>query len=439
MGIWELDLRTNESPNRSPRHDEIFGYEEPLEDWSLETFLDHVHPEDSERIEASFEAAFEIGEWEFETRIVRADGEHRWIAARGEFFDDESEPVRAVGTVRDITKRKEQERRIERQHEQIETLQNRLLETSPTGILVMDSAGAITLANDRAKEIFEPAVGELVGLSYDELRFDLVDSYGEPIVNEELLFERAMQSGETVYGVEIGVKDSAGERVWLSVNVAPMYEDGEITEMVATIEDITERKRATESVERLNDATRELLEADAEAIRDQTADIARQVLDVELAALWAYDSASGDLKLYDSSTDQDTEIAGLKHPDGFDERAWTAFVTDEMGVDNDLPPAADITPSERPIRSGVIVPLGRHGVFCAGSTSPNAFDETRIDLAGTIAGTVETVLDRADNERQLAQQNEELTHLNRINAIIREIAQVLVETDTREAINRTVC
>ena len=576
MGIWELDLRTNESPVRSPRHDEIFGYEEPLEDWSLETFLDHVHPEDRERIEASFEAAVETGDWEFETRIVRADGEYRWIAARGEFFDDEGEPVRAVGTIQDITERKEREqafeecttelheartqlstatsaasvgpfevdlqervstgddylaetfgmdperveagtsideffaaihdddrervgetfddaieetgeldteyrvwnandelvwvetratieydaegeplklhgavsditerkereRRIERQREQIETLQNRLLETSPTGVLVVDASGEITLANDRAKEIFEPAVGRLVGLSRDELPFDLVDSNGEPMADGRSPSERVMRSGQAVFDAEVGVSQPDGERVWLSVNVAPVSDDGEITEMVVTLDDITERKRTTESLERLNDATRELLDAGAETIRDQTADIARQVLDVELAALWEYNSASGDLKLYDSSTDQDTEIAGLKHPDGFDERAWTAFVTDEMGVDNDLPPAADIAPSERPIRSGVIVPLGRHGVFCAGSTSPNAFDETRVDLAGTIAGTVETVLDRADHERQLAQQNEELTHLNRINAIIREIAQVLVETDTREAINRAVC
>lgn len=113
LGVWELDLRTNASPVRSPRHDQIFGYEEPVEDWSFGIFLNHVHPEDRERIERSFEQALRTGLWEFECRIIRADGQERWILARGRFYyeGDErvSEPRRAVGTVQDITARKQAE------------------------------------------------------------------------------------------------------------------------------------------------------------------------------------------------------------------------------------------------------------------------------------------------------------------------------------------
>ncbi|WP_255192379.1 PAS domain-containing protein [Natronobeatus ordinarius] len=114
MGTWELDLQTEDSPVRSPRHDRIFGYEEPLEDWGFETFLEHVHPEDREEVKRRFETAFETGTWEFECRIVRADGERRVIAAQGEFyFDDGGEPTRAVGVVRDVTDRYERERHLE--------------------------------------------------------------------------------------------------------------------------------------------------------------------------------------------------------------------------------------------------------------------------------------------------------------------------------------
>lgn len=123
----------------------------------------------------------------------------------------------------------------------------------------------------------------------------------------------------------------------------------------------------------------------------------------------------------------------------FDERAWSTFVTNEMEVDNDLPPASDDAPSEQPIRSGVLVPLGRHGVLCAGCTSPDMFDERTVDLAGTVAATLETALNREDYEQQLEQQNDELTYLNSINTVIRDIDGALVEADTREAINRAVC
>ncbi|MDG5818817.1 PAS domain S-box protein [Natronococcus sp. A-GB7] len=107
LGMWELDLRTRKSPVRSPQHDRIFGYEELREDWSFETFLEHVHPEDREFVERSFEEAFETGTWEFDCRIVRTDGEQRWIAAQGEFYyDTDGEAVRAIGVVQDVTEQK---------------------------------------------------------------------------------------------------------------------------------------------------------------------------------------------------------------------------------------------------------------------------------------------------------------------------------------------
>ena len=126
MGTWELDLQTEESPVRSPQHDRIFGYEEPLEDWDFETFLEHVHPDDREEVERRFAEAFETGKWEFECRITRADGERRVIAAQGRFYFDDGEPVRAVGVVQDVTDRNEREQRLERLVAQLEESNERL-------------------------------------------------------------------------------------------------------------------------------------------------------------------------------------------------------------------------------------------------------------------------------------------------------------------------
>ncbi|ADB59171.1 PAS/PAC sensor signal transduction histidine kinase [Haloterrigena turkmenica DSM 5511] len=127
MGMWELDLQTKDSPIRSRQHDRIFGYEEPIEEWTFETFLDHVHPDDRENVERSFEQAFEAGKWEFECRIIRTDGEEREISAQGAFHsDDEGDPVRAVGVVRDVTDRKERERQLRELVERLEESNERL-------------------------------------------------------------------------------------------------------------------------------------------------------------------------------------------------------------------------------------------------------------------------------------------------------------------------
>ena len=136
VGTWELDLRSEESPVRSLEHDRIFGYEEPVDDWSFEVFLDHVHPDDRAAVRDGFEAAFETGEWAFECRIRRVDGVERWIAAEGEFHSDGGdEPVRAVGVVRDITDRiTQQERQLATLAEAHETVQEiaHLVIESPT-------------------------------------------------------------------------------------------------------------------------------------------------------------------------------------------------------------------------------------------------------------------------------------------------------------------
>jgi two-component system, chemotaxis family, sensor kinase Cph1 len=114
LGDWELDLRTKSSPRRSLRHDRIFGYQEPKEDWSFETFIEHVHPDDRDRVASQFRRALELEEpWDFECRILRVDGSERWIWARGEAHRDrQGNPVRMLGVVRDVTDRKraEQER-----------------------------------------------------------------------------------------------------------------------------------------------------------------------------------------------------------------------------------------------------------------------------------------------------------------------------------------
>jgi len=116
LGDWELDLQTYESMRRSPRHDRIFGYEEPVEEWSYERFMEHVHTEDREKVDRLFGRALERAEpWDFECRIHRSDGALRWIWARGGFHHNSAgEPVLALGVVMDITARKEAEVERER-------------------------------------------------------------------------------------------------------------------------------------------------------------------------------------------------------------------------------------------------------------------------------------------------------------------------------------
>lgn len=106
-GNWDLDLVTLKA-RRSLIHDQIFGYDSLLPDWSYEMFLEHVHPEDREAVAQKFRRTLSTyKDWDFECRIIRVDKKVRWIWAKGSvYLDTNGQPIRLLGLVTDITERK---------------------------------------------------------------------------------------------------------------------------------------------------------------------------------------------------------------------------------------------------------------------------------------------------------------------------------------------
>ncbi|NJO01611.1 MAG: PAS domain S-box protein [Bacteroidia bacterium] len=109
MGIWQLDFIQN-TARHSPEHDRIFGYPEPLSDWSYEIFMKHVLPEDQALVLESFAQARQSGELDFEARIRRPKGEICWINVKGlTFFDEQRKSLSMAGIVMDVTEQKQAE------------------------------------------------------------------------------------------------------------------------------------------------------------------------------------------------------------------------------------------------------------------------------------------------------------------------------------------
>ena len=113
IGVWELDVRTG-AVWRNLRHDQIFGYEELLPDSSVERFLAHVVPEERDQVVALYRSALENQtDWAFECRILRADGDIRWISATGRPARNKGGSVtRMIGHVLDVTHTKQNEEHL---------------------------------------------------------------------------------------------------------------------------------------------------------------------------------------------------------------------------------------------------------------------------------------------------------------------------------------
>jgi diguanylate cyclase (GGDEF)-like protein/PAS domain S-box-containing protein len=130
LGSWEWDLKTREAWWSDETY-RIYGFEPHQFSPTLESTTEVFHPEDRHLLVAAIDGAlYQQDSLDFEHRIVRPDGEVRWVHRRGEVVHGESEEIlRILGTVHDITERKVLEDRLQHQayHDPLTDLPNRRL------------------------------------------------------------------------------------------------------------------------------------------------------------------------------------------------------------------------------------------------------------------------------------------------------------------------
>ncbi|MBN2225968.1 MAG: PAS domain-containing protein [candidate division Zixibacteria bacterium] len=130
-----------------------------------------------------------------------------------------------------------------------QTVFNRIMETSPVGIVVLDRDGVILTANERAEEILGLSRSEIAGRQYDDFQWVITDFDGNLFPSERLPFSVAKNTGKPVYDVRHAIMRPDGKRVLLSINAAPLTDNaGRVDGMVMSVEDVTERVRITDKL-----------------------------------------------------------------------------------------------------------------------------------------------------------------------------------------------
>ena len=130
IGNWNLNL-VDQTTNRSLTHDQIFGYDSLVPDWTYQTFLQHVLPEEKDEVDNKLQQAMASQKnWHIECRIRRKNGEIRWILASGGHTLDVSGNTKLiVGIVQDITDLKQAEEVNLRHNAELKSLFNALPDT----------------------------------------------------------------------------------------------------------------------------------------------------------------------------------------------------------------------------------------------------------------------------------------------------------------------
>ena len=125
-----------------------------------------------------------------------------------------------------------------------------LSETSPVGVGVSSAAGVLVYANK--------AYSDILGYSQEELKgLKAADLYMSP-ADRQAWVAKMLAMG-VIRDFELRLKRKDGSPVWVSVNVSPIEYGGEQAVM-GTIQDITERKKADESLLKSQQTFADLIE-----------------------------------------------------------------------------------------------------------------------------------------------------------------------------------
>ncbi|MHA3794308.1 PAS domain S-box protein [Sphingomonas sp. YL-JM2C] len=150
--VWDWDLATD-NLWWNDNFQFLFGYGAREIEPTIISWTSRIHPDDHDRVIANIHAAIDGSgkTWSDEYRFRRKDGSYAEIFDRGQVLRDPSgRGARMVGTMQDITRRKQTEDALREKSALLEAV----VESAVTGILVVNPNGEKLIHNQRLYELF---------------------------------------------------------------------------------------------------------------------------------------------------------------------------------------------------------------------------------------------------------------------------------------------
>ncbi|HEY9616220.1 MAG TPA: PAS domain S-box protein, partial [Microcoleaceae cyanobacterium] len=256
-GIWDHNLITNQH-FLSPRCLEMVGYDHQ-EINSFEQWVALVHPDDQPGLQATFQAYLDRQTpiYTSEYRIRCQDGSYKWLLARGKaFWDETGTPIRAIGSITDITLRRQAELALQQLNTDLEQrVQQRTQELLQSerdlrtifnnvydAIFIQDLDGSILDVNDRALELHHATREQLLASTVTDL-----SAPDAPLEQISTILQR-VQAGEIMRFEWCHRRFSDNSIFDVEVSLQQVIL-GNRAVMIAGVRDISDRKQAERALQ----------------------------------------------------------------------------------------------------------------------------------------------------------------------------------------------
>lgn len=285
-----------------------------------------VYPEDRSRlIKAISKALANKEKFEIEYRIVRKDGELRWVYESGQGVYEAHEQVSYVdGWIFDIHDRKQTELALEKSKDIINRLAL-VASYTTNSVMITDPEGTIIWLNEGFSRIKGFTEAEVMGKKMDFF------FTGQNIQNGKSQKIMDAIKNKAAFNEELYSLHKDGSGIWLDVDCQPLYNDnGEHLGFMAIETDVTKHKESLKQKEELLQRLSLATTSAAIGIYEIDLETREVVWDQKMYALYEC-TAGRDLNLYE------TFFLAL-HPDDFDElkSILDELVTGKKEVSNSL-------------------------------------------------------------------------------------------------------
>ncbi|NLY02383.1 MAG: PAS domain S-box protein [Rhodopirellula sp.] len=250
-----------------------------------------IHPEDRERVAQCWYAEVESrAMWNLEYRMRSPAGKTTWVHGQASPLLGVDGGVRGFQGINfDITWRKRVENRLQR-----------LLESAPDAMIIVNREGTIVLANAQAESMFAWTRQELIGQPIETL---VPESFRQGHAQRRAEYAANPAARSMAQRTNLLARRKNGEEFPAEISLSPIETDGEVL-VAAAVRDISSRKRLEQTLQlnlQVQATLTALLELALEPIplREQL----ERALDLLFAVEWIELESKGAIFFVDGATD----------------------------------------------------------------------------------------------------------------------------------------
>ncbi|MGB0525222.1 MAG: PAS domain S-box protein [Flammeovirgaceae bacterium] len=228
----------------NPAYEDIFGRPRSILYKDQSSFVEWIHPNDYERVKKALNSEDYLlrGAFRDEFRIIRPDGQVRWLLARTFPMRDDTELKRVLGIAEDITEKK----RIELAKRKLHTQFKSILESTEDIVFALDLSLRYTAFNQKHVAYMKETYNKDIELGKSILHYIDMGHPDATTIKKDL--ERALRGEQFTIDHIYG---TGANKTFAEVRLNPMYDEQQnIVGLSVFVRDVTRRKIAESKMRR---------------------------------------------------------------------------------------------------------------------------------------------------------------------------------------------